>query len=337
MEELRNEPLNLRLFYLRLTRRLWLIGIGVLLGAVIGGILYTAVTKVTRPEMYRGEARFYLHFVENGTQDTVYDYYNAYTWHELIEADTMMGLLTERLAEAGVSLSEEEIKAVLDTELPSDTRLLHVFAVSSNRETVTALIEAVEEAMPVYGEINEVFRSIEVTETIEPFRVTYPERFGTAVFCGAVLGGIAALFAISLMLLFDDAVYVPEQIRLRHDLHVLGILNSTVFAEEKKENLARFCRGAKSVRLLADPKEVNVHEAGEEIRALLPDEIKNHLDFVSDGSDADCVIVLMGQGKENGTMHFHLTDEARQIANDRCAAMLSGVSDAFLRRYYRIR
>ena len=339
----REEELNIRCFYLRLFRRIWVLPVTACVCALCAYLLYGAVTRVTQPVLYEAKAQFYLHFVENATDDKVYDYYNAYTWNDLLKSDPVQVLIRE-CAENALSVSSypeggafteangrenmpevclrmyEEGTLTLTVLQPSDIRILWITATCEEADCAAWFAKTVSRALVRYGEENEVFRSIEVLQEEAPVRVTYPERAKTAAATGAVLGLIIAIIAMLILHLMDDAVYVPEDAEKRYGLPVVAVLPREGGTDETprllKEEADRYFEALAS----AGKKWVLLNEATAE----------------EERRGADVALLEVGYGKRRGTLTAHVLSQARARGEDVAGIVFTGADILFLKRYYRL-
>ncbi|MBR0172001.1 MAG: hypothetical protein IJQ21_04365 [Lachnospiraceae bacterium] len=339
----REEELNIRCFYLRLLQRIWVLPVAACVCALCAYLLYGAVTRVTQPALYEAKVQFYLHFVENATDDKVYDHYNAYTWNDLIQSDPVQVLIRE-CAENAISVSsyqeggafiEEtgrenmpevclrmygEGTLTLTALQPSDIRILWITVTSEEADCAAWFARTVSRALVLYGEENEVFRSIEVLQEEAPARVTYPERAKTAAVTGGVLGLIAAVFALLILHLLDDAIYVPEDAEKRYGLPVVAVLPREGAEKETPALLREEAERCFESLASAGKKHVLLNAGTTE----------------EERSGADIELLEVRYGKQNGTLTVHVLSQARARGGEVAGIVLTGADMAFLKRYYRL-
>ncbi len=73
-----NERLALRFFYLRLLRRIWLIPLASVVGALLLTAVYYFCVFAGRRQTYLASGTVYLHFTPNQKEEAE-DYFNSYT------------------------------------------------------------------------------------------------------------------------------------------------------------------------------------------------------------------------------------------------------------------
>ncbi|MCR5676303.1 MAG: hypothetical protein K6G16_11400 [Lachnospiraceae bacterium] len=257
----RDEAVLLRGFYLRVLRRWYLLPLSVLAGALIGAAVYYCVHVIYAPAReYAGGARLYLEFSPDAAGNAR-DFYNAWTWRELITSDEILNTAMGELIEAGVSeerertgdgLSKDHVAVkkeddelwlvsqdlpenemitraeVLEStmvRLPSDLRVMMLTVTHRDPAFVNHVLTAMTDALVTFGENNENFREIRVLETTPALMVVTTDRTRTAVIWGGVLGFLICLFLLFLYYAMDDALYDPEMCGRRFDVPVLGVLS----------------------------------------------------------------------------------------------------------------
>lgn len=243
------ERVNLRCFYLRLMKKLWVPLLFALAGAVAGFALYMLVTGVTQPLRYTSTARIRIHYTEQADDEFVFSAYNAFSWRDLLETDAVGRHLEEAdviaeadeafrrevRADADMTALREQARAPLadatnpaqetiDASIYSDIRILHLIAASPSADT--ALYRAMRYAAAIerYAEEDTVIRDTELLGVSPATEQTYPQRKTVAAITGAIIGLLAGFLLLWIRFLLDNAVYVPEDASNRYGIPVLGVL-----------------------------------------------------------------------------------------------------------------
>ena len=248
-----NEKLNLRSFYLRLLKKIWIIPLAGIIGALLGLGIYTLVTVTFGPaRSYQTRSQFYIKFAYDENAGTLVDHYNAYTWSSLMSSNEVLNEIMAGLAEQGIYEMKDEgdtespksgdITAVtrkwivsdITAEIPSDVRVLLVTVKDNDKNLAEAITTAVIRSLESYGKTNEAFDSIQLLNTEKPQLVTYTDRSFVAAMFGLVVGLVGAILVLLLLDALDDAIYVPEDCEKRYDLPVIGV----TFKGDDKGSLA---------------------------------------------------------------------------------------------------
>ena len=269
-----DESLNLRSFYLRFLKKIWILPIAALIGAIIAGGIYYLVTVTFGPERrYEAQARFHLTYsddayIRNAEGERVLDWYNGATWTNFIFNDHDFLLeLVKNLKEEGVDISQERMKVLeaaggpdisnqlqaleevgvdvikdeskinVKGDIISNERFLLVTINETDKELVEKLTDAFIKSLESYPTYNEskAFESIVCMSKSDVYLEKADNRMGVAIVFGAILAVVLAFFAVLLLDAVDEAVYVPEDCEKRYGCPVLG----TVFAGNEVSDLLR--------------------------------------------------------------------------------------------------
>ena len=269
-----DETLNLRSFYLRFLKKIWILPIAALIGAILAGGIYYLVTVTFGPERrYEAQARFHLTYsddayIRNAEGERVLDWYNGATWTNFIFNDHDFLLeLVKKLKEEGVDISQERMKVLeaaggpdisnqlqaleevgvdvikdeskinVKGDIISNERFLLVTINETDKELVEKLTDAFIKSLESYPTYNEskAFESIVCMSKSDVYLEKADNRMGVAIVFGAILAVVLAFFAVLLLDAVDEAVYVPEDCEKRYGCPVLG----TVFAGNEVSELLR--------------------------------------------------------------------------------------------------
>ncbi|SFU73294.1 hypothetical protein [Butyrivibrio sp. M55] len=269
-----DETLNLRSFYLRFLKKIWILPIAALIGAILAGGIYYLVTVTFGPERrYEAQARFHLTYsddayIRNAEGERVLDWYNGATWTNFIFNDHDFLLeLVKNLKEEGVDISQERMKVLeaaggpdisnqlqaleevgvdvikdeskinVKGDIISNERFLLVTINETDKKLVEKLTDAFIKSLESYPTYNEskAFESIVCMSKSDVYLEKADNRMGVAIVFGAILAVVLAFFAVLLLDAVDEAVYVPEDCEKRYGCPVLG----TVFAGNEVSDLLR--------------------------------------------------------------------------------------------------
>lgn len=216
-----NEELNRRSTYLRTMRKIWIVPAAAAVGAALFFLVYFLVTVVFGgAREYEYVTKLYVEYAMNEDTQTAYDYYNGWTWNDLIVSnpdisDTIVAQLPE-----GTDLSTVSDEA--NVQILSDIRVMTITVTDSDPDRATAIGDAVSAGLVHFGGTAKEFDEIRVMSTTEPAVVTYSNRTKNAILLGFIIGALTGLFAIMISSTLDDAVYVPEDAGRRFGVPCLG-------------------------------------------------------------------------------------------------------------------
>ena len=209
-EEYLNRGMDLKRLTLYLQKRIWLAIMLAILGAVCGGIVYQVARSMKMPVEFVAVSKLYISFGhdENGE---VYQYYNGYTWNDLLDTDPIMDLVMEKLP----GYERDAVGEATTAEILSDIRLLTITVKGGDEKFVREIREAVENGLKEYARDSEELEKIKVLRSSAPERVYWDDRTTAACVTGAVILGLLTLLVIGFNYVLDESVYVQEDIEKR--------------------------------------------------------------------------------------------------------------------------
>lgn len=217
-----DEAINRRSLWLRVRGQLWWIPAGTAIGALAAVILYMGLwLHLSGQRQYRQTSKFYLTFAADSAGN-VQDYYNDYTWNDLIFSVPAISQVLESELSDGVTM--EQAREDIEAQILSDVRVLTIQVTDSDPQTVQELTNAMQDALVRYGHTAEQFQSIEFLSSGDVEAVTVKDRSQGAVVLGAILGLLISAAAVWLYEVLNGAVYCPEEASARYGLPVLFTL-----------------------------------------------------------------------------------------------------------------
>lgn len=236
-EEYLNKGMDLKRLALYLQKKIWLVIMLAILGATCGGIIYQVVRAVKMPVEYEAVSKLYISFGHDETGE-VYQYYNGYTWNDLLDTDPILDIVMSALP----GYEKEQVQEATTAEILSDIRLLTITVKGDNEKFVREIRNAVESGLREYARVSKELDQIEVIRSGAPERVYWDDRTTAACVTGAVILGILALLAIGFSYALDESVYVQEDVEKKYACRALGILTRNQkglqpYARELKANI----------------------------------------------------------------------------------------------------
>ncbi|MBQ9590206.1 MAG: hypothetical protein IJR29_08500 [Butyrivibrio sp.] len=370
-----DETMNLRCFYLRLVKKIWIVPAAAVAGALIAAFVYTLVTVSFGPERtYSASAKLYLNFAYNEQTGTQVDSYNAYTWNMFMSTDDILKPIIEELKKQGIdvieneenssgelekkekTITKDELISSITAEIPSDIRVMLLTSENSDRELADAILLASVASMENFGDINEAFDSIKNLGITPAKLVVYSDKTITAAIFGAVLAVLAVLLCLLLYDALDDAVYVPEDCEKRYGYSLLGVLFKEKDEFFRNELMASFGKKAghlseiivistdsvkddslsiEDCKLLTESVAPILEETGTKLTPMAVP--GTVLDNYRKIGTCDGVILCIPYGKKNGSMTEHII---AQLVKHECpivGIVISRADRAFLMNYYGLR
>lgn len=250
-EEYRNREMDLKRLVLFFQKKLWLVIMLVILGATAGGILFQMLHSMKMPVEYQAVSKLYISFGHDESGE-VYQYYNGYTWNDLLDTDPIMDLVMMYLP----GYEKEQVMEATTAEILSDIRLLTITVRGEEEKFVREISRATENGLKEFGRESEELEQIKVIRSGVPQRVYWDDRTSAACITGAVILGVISLLVIGFNYALDEAVYVQEDIEKRYGVKALGILTRSQkglepYARELKANI-RYAVGEKKAFAVVD-------------------------------------------------------------------------------------
>lgn len=211
------QGMDLKRLFLVLGKKIWLVLLGAVAGAVLGGLTYKVVTNIIdgEPE-YRASADYYITFFEDGV-----NYYNAYTWNGILKDDPIVDYAMTLLPE---EITKDMVKKAVSGEMLSDYRILTVHVNAGTPEIANAIAKAYQESLWNFGQKMELLNTVELWSQEDAVVFEKNTKTLNAAFLGALIATIFVIFALLFYYFLEDAVYVERDGEVRFHLPVYGLL-----------------------------------------------------------------------------------------------------------------
>jgi len=167
---------------------------------------------------YRAYSEFYLDFAADETGE-VYQYYNGYTWNDLMTTDL---IAAETLSALEGKADIAKLEADTLAEIKSDIRVLKVTITDSDATLCADIQAATEKSLVKLGQNAKEFNDISVIKTVTPERIYADNRLLQAIELGAIIGCVISIIFMWFAFILRDCVYTPTDI-YGLDTEVLGV------------------------------------------------------------------------------------------------------------------
>lgn len=244
----RKERLDFKRFTLSLQKKIWLVLLLCIVGAGIGALSYQVVRALHMPVEYEATSKLYIQFNADETGQ-VYQYYNGYTWNELLDSEPIMECIMGYL----IGYDQDEVRAATSADILSDIRLLTVTIKGSNEKFVREVQSAVENGLTIYATLSPELRSVATIRTIAPDRVYWTDYTFRSALLGGIIFGIITFFVFCILYIMDDGIYVQTDIEKRFEYKSLGTM----------------CKNQKGLQPYLKELRANLYHVLEEKRSLV--------------------------------------------------------------------
>lgn len=221
-------------------------------GAVFGSGLHLLITLYsTREAVYVQETEYYIDFADGRLEAK--DYYNDYTWNDVIASDLILGRMMEEL---GTDYDRDTVRQMLRADILSDVRYLTITVRGKDDNQVYAVSNAFCNVIAVFGGSMEEFDSIYKVKD-SGIKKEHPSLFvwRTALLGMVIFVGVG-IFWIALAFLTGDRFYTKTDVMKFLELPALGLLyqngNEKSGKQERRllEGLEELLKSNKKIYLL---------------------------------------------------------------------------------------
>lgn len=314
-------------------RKCWLVIVAAVVGAVIGGGVYTFAAIVPEAErQYRAMSKVYLDFEVDETGE-VYQQYNGYTWNDLMATNPILDVTMKYLPD---DYSREEVMAATKAEILSDLRLLTITITTHDADRCNAILKATGQSLTDLGNTAKEFRQISVIQTTASELVTADDRTVQAVIAGTVAAMVLMLLGMMFYYVLDDRIMAASDLKQVTDVPFVGYAGADGrFGADYEENLEYLRKKMKDLCILTvtqrhftEPKEQHMKELFVDWKAGITDEQWNRL------CEAEGVVLVADYGKVHAAYLAYVMEQI-QLRECRIAGIaIGGADEKFLRRYY---
>ena len=361
-EKFWQEGMDGKRFALCLFKKGWIILAAALAGAAVaaGIYLFAALVLGGKPE-YQVFSQYRIYF-DKEKYGEIEDYYNAYTWGEIMKTDQVVDFVMEALPEG---ISKAQVKASVSVGQMNDVKIMPLYITTQD----AGLSQEIAKAY-VYG-LDKFAKSIEGLSgmqcwTVEPAaQVPRATKTLNAFMFGGILGAVLSFLVLVFFYILDDSIYLEEDFAKRFRIPVMGILTrgkDADYLEELKGNAAFLLKGSKRICLVdgsclkqtgrleksgqgaaagASAVPPSCWEAGELLSAAAGENAETLVTAWPFGEkevrmlhSADSVLLAVPCGFGNGRALFHLAAQLEKLGITAAGAVLTDADDKFLRAYY---
>lgn len=314
--------MDMKKWILMLLHRWWMVLAAAAAGAVLGGIIYTAVHTVPESEReYRAVSKVYLDFATDETGE-VYQEYNGYTWNDLMVTDPILDLTMSYLPG---DYTKEEVMEATEATILSDLRLLTVTITTGHADRTDAILAATDRALEEYGSTAKEFVQIQTIQTMQASLVVADSRLVQAVVLGLVIAVAVVLLGMLLYYVLDDRILVASDVKQVTDVPFIGYAFT-----DRAEDVAVSRLQSDYVSTIA-----YLRKKHGEISEISVTRIDETAAGQSDQAEnVNGVILVIPYGKVHGTFLSYLIDRYRVQGCKIVGVAIADADAKFISRYY---
>lgn len=231
------EGMDMKKLFLCLLSKLPYIIVTGVTGALLGSGLYLLIAMIeNRVPQYQAETEYYIEFAEGRLEAK--DYYNDYTWNDVLATDLILGNTMELL---GAGYAKDEVKNMITADILSDVRYLTITVSGEDEERVNAVSQATRQSLEAFGSRMAEFSSIYQIEEHTAAAFRKPLFTWRALVFGAICGLAAGVMWFAVWYGLSGAVYTKVEFEKRYGIPMLGILY-----RRQREAFGRTAQGKKA-------------------------------------------------------------------------------------------
>lgn len=212
--------MDLKRLSLYFQKKVGIILLMIVIGAFFGGFVYRMVRSMNMPVEYQAKSKLYIIFERDDTGEA-YQYYNGYTWNDLLDTDPIMECIMAYLPD----YDKNQVMEATGAEILSDIRLLTITVTGDNEKFVREVLSATDKGLIDYAAlVSEELRKIQEIRVLEPGRIYWNDNTTRAAVAGALFFGIIIVLCYGFAYVLNDSVMVQEDVKKRFSYKALGIM-----------------------------------------------------------------------------------------------------------------
>lgn len=191
-----------------------------LAGAILGsGLRCMFVLYQSGEALFVAETEYYIDFADGRLEAK--DYYNDFTWGDVIATDLILGRMMDELGE---DYERAAVKQMIYADILSDVRYLTITVKGKDADQVSAISAAFEKAITQFAKSKDEFDEIYKIEDNGTRREQPVWLVWRAALLGAVVFAGIAVFFIVLAFTVGDRFYTKTDVMKFLKQPVLGLL-----------------------------------------------------------------------------------------------------------------
>ena len=318
------EPVNYRLLFLKILKKIWLIPLSAVVGAIAVFSVYFLYKTVITGRTYLVENKYYIDFAEDSAGNQ-YDWVNQYTWSELADMNVFIDGIYEDL---NGEVSRDDLRAYSDCTIEADGRYLYMRITTHDPELSKKVAASYEKTLFAFCDAHKEFKEIRCEHAGE-VRENSNIRVLEVSILGAIFGLLICFLVFVVRECMDTSVYIPATLEYRYHIPALGCESM----EEYDENCRHFLEGRKTAVVFVDEKsDVKLPHAAESVLfdnpCVAPGGLKNI-------ASCDKVVVAVKAGAHNGKKLERVIEELSRLEIKTDAFLLLNEDAKLIKRYYR--
>ena len=343
-EKFWREGMDGKRFALCSFRRFWFFGAAGILGAAVSAGLYLLITvALAGPPEYQVFSQYRIYF-DSEKYGEIQDYYNAYTWGEIMKTDEVVDYVMEALPGG---ITKEQVKASVSVGAMNDVKIMPLTITTQDPELSETIAEAYVYGLDRFGHSIEGLSGMDCWLLEDAQEVPRGTKAGNAALLGLILGVAAGFFAWLIWYCLDDSIYLEADFENRYGIPVLGVLTEKrdAFLQKELETaLAVRLKGQERVCVVDAAQAAGRRESASAGSRPKDESVKNGPEWeeclwpfdegAAERMRRSGVLLMLPWGKGSGRMAGRLVNGLEKLEVPVVGAVIYGAKDGFLRAYY---
>lgn len=328
MEQFMKEKFDYKRFFLLNIKRIWIVFLGMALGAVIfAGSYYVKRVVLKNPDIYRVDGLYNIEFDMELYNDTI-QYYNDYTWNDVIDSDVIGGTVADRLG-----INKDIVYSSTFVPTMSDIRIIHVYVDNDDAELAQQIQEEIRKALEEFGTNTPGFISVKNWSISEPIVVEKDFLIKRVAFIGILLGMVVGALYMKYINAMDDSVYtlkdaesftgiIPAGYDIDSNISCIlkGVVNNNTQAITLYETVADFS----VINSILETCGM------QELYTGMHDEA-----FYKKLENTDSVVAVVEYGKNDGMLINSEIEKLKLLGVNIATVIIANADAKFVKAYYR--
>ena len=307
--------------------------LGTMLITLLGTVAYAGIVRVRNSHpAYSTEYIIYLDFGDD--RDEGLNYYNGYTWGQLITTDPIADNATALLPEG---YTKEGLLESCSVELKGDSRVMSLIVTAQSAEACKIYADAMSEAIVQVRFDDVYFDTIDVIKTEEPTALL-ADYFPYQAMLSCAIGGLLLMvLGYTLKWAVSDCISFPEELSELFGIPCLGVENrkgQSFFPEEVSRHLYAIREDKTGLVLLKDAEAKNKKLTDVSYATCRYDALTE--DQTAALRECDQVVLCFPADRVTVPYLKHVQDELSQMGISVSRGYLTGGSFSLLRKFYRV-
>ncbi len=262
-------------------RKIWIILVAAVAGALVSGSVYFIMFILFAPEpQYRTYSMLYVDFVE-GEDGPQYYTFNDAGWAGFVKTDVILDYALDYRDSAGEDMNlftKEELRKSVSAGTDADYRIVELEVTNLDPEIALEMAHDMEQGFIKFaGDMRECEQIRIMTQASQAKMILVDDNTVRVTLWGAFVLGCFAWMGIVISISLDDSVYIPDTFEKRYGINVIGVLMKPgIIRSEMKSKDNKTDRDMEQVVMDSDQPDMDLEQ---ETLIGMKQFLSNHSEF----------------------------------------------------------